>query len=145
MNPRNEFGMPETHQHTPIVLRSDNLIYFDVDETLINWKVKEDDMGNQEPYVNIFDPYMPDGEKTIPVIPHKRNIDLLKRSYGRGQTVVVWSAGGVFWAEAVVKALKLSKYVSLIVAKPTVYVDDKPMEYWSLAHVFLQRDLPEPI
>lgn len=117
------------------VLRSDNVIYFDVDETLVCWTASNKVKG----LVRISDPYIEDG--IINVVPHQRNIDLLKRNHGQGHTIVVWSAGGVFWAHNVVQALGLQEYVSLIICKPSVYVDDKPMESWGLNRVYLNLEL----
>jgi phosphoserine phosphatase len=54
-------------------------------------------------------------------LPH---IEDIKRHKARGHLVCVWSAGGSEWAEAAVKALKLEKYVDLVIAKPTWVIDD---------------------
>lgn len=125
------------NQKKPIVIRSDNIIYFDVDETLVFWRT---DNYNDDDLVKVVDPYM--RTDIVKMVPHKRNIDLLKRNKGQGRTVVVWSAGGCLWAESVVKSLGLEEYVDLIVAKPSVYVDDKPMEIWGLNRVYLSKELP---
>ena len=62
--------------------------------------------------------------------PHKKHIEQLKKHKLRGHTVIVWSAGGWEWAEAVVRALKLEQYVDLVIEKPTwVYDDLPPNEY----------------
>lgn len=121
------------------ILRSDNIIYFDVDETLVFWKASSTDE-----IIDVPDPYMPGGG-FIKVVPHKRNIDLLKRNKGQGRAVIVWSAGGYAWAESVVKTLGLMDFVDLIVSKPTVYVDDRTMETWGLNRVYLNKDLPDQI
>lgn len=122
----------------PFVLKSDNLIYFDVDETLVFWRT---DNYHEDDLVKVLDPYTR-GNEFVKMVPHQRNIDLLKRNHGQGRTVIVWSAGGVFWAESVVKTLKLESYVDLIIAKPSVYVDDRPMEDWKLNRVYLSKELP---
>lgn len=44
--------------------------------------------------------------------------------------MVVWSAGGWDWAEAVVKTLKLENFVDLVISKPTWTYDDlQPSEF----------------
>lgn len=127
------------------VVRSDNIIYFDVDETLVLWDVDTYSVfKGDDDIIRISDPYLEEGCYTT-VIPHKRNIDLLKRNHGQGRTIVVWSAAGYAWAENVVKALDLEKYVSLIIAKPSVYVDDKPMEDWKLNRIYLSKNLPKAL
>lgn len=132
------------------VIKSDNLIYFDVDETLIFWKHLIPAYGegifadsDHPETIEIPDPYMRKAGAIIKAVPHQRNIDLLKRNKGQGRTVVVWSAGGYAWAEAVVKTLRLEEYVDLIISKPITYVDDKPMEAWGLTRVYLSKNLPE--
>lgn len=123
----------------PFVLKSDNLIYFDVDETLVFWRT---DNYHEDDLIKVKDPYAR-GNEFIKMVPHQRNINLLKRVHGQGRTVVVWSAGGVFWAESVVKTLKLESYVDLIISKPYTYVDDRPMEDWKLNRIYLSKELPQ--
>ena len=48
----------------------------------------------------------------------------MKRHGSRGIDVIVWSKGGVHWAEMVVRALKIEKYVAGIMTKPFCYYDD---------------------
>lgn len=120
------------------VLNSDEVIYFDVDETLVFWKTDQDP---DDIIIQAVDPYM--GGQYVNLVPHQRNIDLLKRNAGQGRTVIVWSAGGVFWAENVIRALALETYVDLIIRKPDVYVDDIPIEQWGLNRVYLNKHFRE--
>ncbi len=120
----------------PTVLATDDVIYFDVDETLIFWRTDEDP---NDPIIEVVDPYIPG--KTIKLVPHQRHIDMMLRNYGQGKTIVVWSAGGCLWAENVVKALGLDNIVSLIIKKPDVYVDDLDIKDWGLNRVYLAKDL----
>lgn len=117
-----------------IVLKSDNLLFFDVDDSLVLWGKKEDPTDEE---IQINDVYMPDTKITL--IKHKRNIELLQRNKGQGRTIVVWSAGGVFHAEEVIKALGLEDYVDLIMAKPTQYVDDLDIADWGCKRVYLGK------
>lgn len=91
--------------------------FFDCDDTLVMWDIPE---GHQEA-----------DRVTIKcrdfvehLVPNTHNIDLLIKFAKRGHYVVVWSAGGSDWAEAVVKALKLEEYVEVVTAKPTYFIDD---------------------
>lgn len=136
--------MDKTKVNKPFVLRSDNIIYFDVDETLIFWK-HITYRGVDPNTIDIPDPYMRPAGAIVRAVPNQRNIDLLKRNKGQGRSVVVWSAGGYAWAESVVKTLGLEEYVDLIIPKPSVYVDDRPMEDWKLNRIYLSKDLPEHI
>lgn len=75
--------------------------------------------------------------KTITMVVNEPMVRLLKEEASRNRLVIVWSRGGELWAEAVVKALKLEKYVDLIMEKPVVYYDDKPIEDWLPYRVYL--------
>lgn len=75
-------------------------VYFDVDETLVLWN---------------------DG---VNWSAHDKHVEALKQHHYRGHTVVVWSAGGNEWAAQVVEKLKIQKYVTYILAKPSWFYDD---------------------
>lgn len=81
------------------VLRSDKVLYVDVDQTLVVWQ----------------------GENYWP---HKKHIQFLKQCSKRGQKVIVWSAGGFEWAERIVRELDLQSHVDLILSKPAWFMDD---------------------
>lgn len=99
------------------VLRNDMIAFFDIDDTLIGWgKPEFVDNGN---FVKIE----LNGFKEVHWI-LKENVEALKLHKSRGHTVVVWSAGGYQWAEAVVKALKLEDMVDLVCGKPMWLYDD---------------------
>ncbi len=102
-----------------IVVDTESVIFFDVDDTLVMW-------GKGEP-IEIIEPHY--GEP-MHVTPHKGHIKILKDRKARGSRIVVWSAGGYQWASAVIKALDLEKYVDFVMTKPHAYVDDKqPHEF----------------
>jgi predicted phosphatase len=102
------------------VIKVESTIFFDVDDTLIMW-VKTENFDLREK-VSIKSPY----DDTINhVFKHKGHIKILKDKKARGSLIVVWSAGGFAWAEAVVKALELENYVDFCMTKPSSYVDDK--------------------
>lgn len=88
-----------------IVLRSDKVLYCDVDDTLIMWA--------------------PTGASYTP---HQAHIDMIKKFKTRGQKVVVWSAGGYEWAEKIVKELGLETYVDMVLCKPAWWADDLTAE-----------------
>jgi hypothetical protein len=100
------------------VIENEQLAMIDCDDTLIMWGSK----NKKHPFVTIIDPY--DGKKAK-VRKHLGHIKVLKDRKVRGAFIVVWSAGGYKWAEAVVKALKLENFVDIIASKPIMYVDDK--------------------
>ena len=99
------------------VNKNENITCYDVDETLVLWFNKCDPSKK----VKIVCPY---GGSETWLKPHHRHIDLLKKHAGRKNYVIVWSAAGVLWAEAVVKALGLEEYVDLVMTKPSKIVDD---------------------
>lgn len=111
-----EYKLP--HKRKPLVVTKESTIFVDVDDTLVMWgKAKKG-----EKTVAITNPH--DGKQDY-LRPHKGHIKVLKDRYSRGSFIVVWSAGGFAWAEAVVKALGLENYVDLIMTKPHIYIDDK--------------------
>lgn len=101
------------------VARSEHIITFDVDDTLILWGDKFFD-PNDGP-IRMVCPH--DGAVTYHK-PHERHIGFLKKQHAKGYTVVVWSAGGTKWAESAVKALGIEDYVDIVMAKPVKWVDD---------------------
>lgn len=110
------------------VIKNETTVFFDVDETLI---IHNRDKSTSESFCSyILDP---DTNKYHHVAKHEVHIDYLIKSKARGRFVVVWSANGYRWAEAVIKKLKLTKYVDLIMTKPGVYFDDVD------ANAFMQR------
>ncbi len=124
------------------VIQSDNIFFFDVDESLVFWDTTSHPEDKQH-IVQVPDPYMRDKGCLVDMVPHFRNIDLLKRNKGQGRTVIVWSAGGSLWAESVVKTLGLEEYVDYVMSKPIAYLDDKPMEEWGITRVYLSKHLPK--
>lgn len=121
----------------PLILDSDDLIFCDVDETLVFWKTDQDPA---DVVIQAVDPYM--GGKYVDLVPHQRNIDLLKRNKGQGRTIVVWSMGGVEWAASVIEALGLKDYVDIIMGKPKAYIDDKEIGDWGCSRVYLSKEFP---
>lgn len=115
--------------------------YFDVDDTLVMWrrgkpgdpdvvavtcppgrhKRAAEDMGWE-----VEEMEFSTGEWTEYLVPHKGNIEAMKRHKARGHTIIVWSAGGWEWAHAAVVALGLQQYVDLILEKPRWAYDDLP-------------------
>lgn len=88
----------------------------DVDDTLIMWSIPE---GYTGPLVETnLDGFKDKG------IPNFHAIANLKKMKARGYAIVVWSAGGSEWAESVVKALHLEKYVNVVMPKIDFHLDD---------------------
>ena len=103
------------------VIENEQLIMIDVDDTLVMWGSENIDYKR----VLVEDPY---DNKTVELRAHAGHIKVLKDRKARGAFIVVWSAGGYKWAEAVVKALQLESYVDIIASKPFMYIDDKLAE-----------------
>lgn len=106
--------------------------YFDVDDTLVMWGY-----GDHPEARTILCPKsktLIDGElRESPawselVVPNKANILQLIKHKQRGHRIVVWSAGGADWAEAVVRSLELTDYVDMVVSKPSWWYDDLTAE-----------------
>ncbi len=101
------------------VINQESTIFIDVDDTLVMWG-KSGVIGKD--LIEITDPHY---GKVETLAPHKGHIKVLKDRKARGSFIVVWSAGGFAWAEAVITALGLTDYVDLIMTKPHIYIDDK--------------------
>jgi len=115
-------------------IENEQIYAFDIDDTLVMWDGNFQQPDRDGRTIAITDPY--DGA-TVHLKPHLQHIKLLKQMRGRGRFVMVWSAGGVLWAEAVIKALNLEGYVGLITTKPIGYVDDLPANEFLKNHIYL--------
>lgn len=112
---------------------SHTAVFFDCDDTLVMWsptpeQSEKDGVDFECPgsFAMIDGELKPSPSWKTRLVPHKKHIEQLKLHKMRGHTVVVWSAGGWDWAEAVVKTLKLEQYVDLVINKPIWAYDDLP-------------------
>lgn len=103
-----------------VILDSDKTAWFDVDDTLVKWNTVETE--------NLVEITCDGFTRKYEII--WGNVKALKAHRTRGHKIVVWSAGGYKWAEAVVKALKLEKYVDLVSCKPSWIYDDLDSSAW---------------
>lgn len=88
----------------------------DVDDTLIMWTKPQ---GYEGPLVTTnYQGFKDTG------IPNMAAIYHLKKMKARGYSVIVWSAGGSEWAEAVVDALELWDWVDVVSPKIDFHLDD---------------------
>lgn len=110
--------------------RAGRTVYFDVDDTLLEWISCNKTDSNAIKVRNNGHTF------------YKRalcaNIEALKDHSHAGHVVIVWSAGGVEWATAVILSLGLEKYVDAILTKPDWYYDDKGAEHWLPERQFKQ-------
>jgi len=86
------------------VLKKSKVLFVDVDRTLIVW------------------------EEGCIWHPHKEHLALIEQFWYQNHGIVVWSAGGVEWAEKAVRLLGIEDKVDLIISKPDWYVDDLPAQ-----------------
>lgn len=112
----------------PKVLKAEHIVCYDVDGTLIRYKVS----GG----ISISNPLT---DEVHQVVEHKSHIDLLKSHSARGYYVRVWSAAGYRWAQTVVKKLGLEDYVDSIETKPALLVDDLEVNQIFPARVFIKE------
>lgn len=87
------------------VYKNPVVVCVDVDDTLVLWEDKE-------------------------YIVNTKILTQVMRHLDRGHMVIVWSAGGVDWAERVVKEVGLEGKV-IVMAKPSFMWDDKPPQEWT--------------
>jgi hypothetical protein len=112
------------------VIRNEQVIFCDVDDTLIMWQ----EPVACQPVAIIECPY---SGKQYTLSINLGNLKILKDRKVRGSTIIVWSAGGHAWAEAVVRALGIEKYVDYCMSKPIGYIDDKPANKILGEHIYI--------
>jgi hypothetical protein len=103
------------------ILPEGRVAYFDVDDTLVEWE----ESGEGSDRIAIQMGKFWSHKKVIRV-----HVDELIRQKKSGTYIVVWSAGGSKWAEAVVKALNIEEYVDAVLTKPDRVYDDKSPSEW---------------
>lgn len=116
------------------ILAHEKLVMVDVDDTLVMHSVRPAGLK-----ITLVDPY--DGRSVILEI-NENMVRLVKEEHKRGSTIVVWSRGGYQWANEVVIALGLEDVVSLVMSKPLVYFDDKPVTDWLTDRVYIGPNTP---
>lgn len=112
------------------VIKSEQVICIDVDDTL----VMHQRAGPGDSVVTFLDPY----DKTPRrLVVHEPHVKILMDRKARGATIIVWSQSGYQWAEAIIVALGIQKYVDFIASKPVAYIDDKPVQDWMAERIYL--------
>lgn len=101
-----------------IKLDYDKVVYVDVDDTLILWEAEKYKHHEDEII------WIEDDTRKFPFLPHKRNIEFVRKLKLQGYGVVVWSAAGKDWAEKVVTVLGLVDLPNMIMSKPELCIDD---------------------
>lgn len=110
------------------IIESDNIIYFDCDDTLVMWDAPQEARNNSIKFNNYG--------WTENLVPNFRMIDVLKRNFEQGAFIIVWSQNGYKWASEVVKKLGLTKFVHQVQTKPKLIFDDiAPEEFIKRAYV----------
>ncbi len=106
-----------------IVIDNKPIAYFDVDDTLLCWD------NNNRTKDSVECEVMFSGRSlTRYYIPEHFNELILQKE--AGTTIIVWSASGSAWAEAVVRALGLQNHVDVCMPKPNRIYDDKDPIEW---------------
>lgn len=101
-------------------------IYFDVDDTLVEWIQPTDERAEQ----SIPGLYPCRGHSSYLLLPIPAHIEELKRLKAEHNTIVVWSQGGSDWVVEVLTKLELTEYVDVCLTKPEVYYDDLHVSEW---------------
>ena len=99
-------------------LDQSRLACFDCDDTLVNWDI------SKYPHTEDELVQVPDDQYHWKVLPHHKNIELLKRLKAQGYGIVVWSAAGNDWARTVIQMLGIEQFVDICMSKPELAVDD---------------------
>jgi phosphoserine phosphatase len=112
------------------IIENESVIFCDIDDTLTMWQDTDDAVWVRCPHY---------GEKYKLAV-NRGNLKILKDRKARGSFIVVWSAGGYAWANAVVQALGIEKYVDQIMSKPIGYIDDRPAEKILGEHIYIPHN-----
>ena len=107
------------------VVKSENISYFDVDQTLIMWDAHGLEEADFYGVMKNFDP-------------HEKHIEFLKSLKQRGSYIIVHSGNGWLWAKNVVEALQLTEFVDEVKSKPTRIIDDKDYSNWLPTRIYLE-------
>ncbi len=105
-----------------IIVNNEQVIFCDVDDTLVLHDLEK---HKELPTVTVKDPYC-GALRTLPY--HAAHVRMIIERAKRGAHIVVMSAGGYQWAQAVVEALGLEDSVSQCMSKPITIIDDLPIE-----------------
>ena len=117
-----------------ITITSEMLRPFDVDDTLVFAPTPNWERSGTEYIIEVLDPVTKNSIRRIVNPPMVR---LLEEEHHRGGYIIVWSRGGYEWAKAVIYALGLENKVHLVMSKPMVYFDDKPVNEWMLDRIYI--------
>lgn len=108
------------------ILKSEYIAAFDVDCTIIKpYSECSQEEKDKFPSLLIVTAW---GEDRFVELTHIT--DRIKRHHMQGHHVRIWSAGGVDWAETVVKALHLESYIDEVQTKVRWYYDDLDANEW---------------
>jgi hypothetical protein len=124
-----------------------DVLCVDVDDTLVSWSPVADhelehcvpferETPNPVLYIETIDITFDGVTKKYWL--YRDNVESVKTHHHKGRTIVVWSGSGAEWAEAVVKAVGLQEFVTVVMAKPRWLLDDMkpadflPTPYWGL-------------
>lgn len=110
------------------VIESDNIVWVDVDDTLVCWDISNFPEDKQIEIYHVHGP--------VKVVPHQKNINTMIKFYKLGYEVFVHSGSGWKWAQTVIETLGLTDYVTLVTSKCRWYIDDKPIESWAGGRVW---------
>lgn len=112
----------------PTSIRSNLVTCFDIDDTLIYWDHDKSTKRYGRPSLKRVTIEL--NKRSIDKHIIKEHVEELIRQKESGAFIIVWSASGYEWAEAVVKALNICDHVDLIMSKPMRIYDDKDPQDW---------------
>ncbi len=117
------------------VTANEQVIPVDIDDTLIVWGPSIPGLHRT---ISVKDPH---SETILTLRVHEPHLKIVESRLSRGALLIVWSAGGYAWAEAVIKGLGLDIHENIhIYSKPIAYIDDKKANDWMGDHIYLHPD-----
>ncbi len=117
------------------IIENQMIVLVDIDDTLVMWD------SPTKPGLNKVEVWYGDEIKYL--TPHRPNIDLIKEYKNRGFYLIAHSANGAIHAARAIKALDMESYFEICMTKCAKIVDDRPVEDWIGARVYLPIDYYE--
>lgn len=118
----------------PKIVKNENVVFFDIDDTLILYPKDGEDIV--DPDYKVFIDFTGNKFLAKPALNH---IKLIKYYYRRGFYCIVWSGNGYKHARNILQQLKILKYVDQIMTKPARYVDDVECSQWMGKRIYLEK------
>lgn len=112
-----------------LVLQNDKVAMTDIDDTLIIWSHTAKRLGIEDRFVQEAREFSLNGVASLSGMPNLEMIEFLHNLKAQGITLVAWSHAGYAWADYILKELQIDHLFDVVLTKPYLLLDDKPVEH----------------